>query len=124
MFSLNNLYWYYLSNVRNNVEVDKHVDPETHSSITRAEEAFGTIGSTFQTIFWSIFGLGESENIELKPFENDVTEFFGLILYGTFHIASIIVLLNMLIAMMTRSYESILVIYFFNFLIQADTNVS
>ena len=112
MFSLNNLYWYYLSNVRKNVEVEKHVDPDTHSSITRAEEAFGTIGSTFQTIFWSIFGLGESENIELKPFENDVTEFFGLILYGTFHIASIIVLLNMLIAMMTRSYESILVIYF------------
>jgi len=28
-------------------------------------------------------------------------------LYGTFHIASVIVLLNMLIAMMTKSYENI-----------------
>lgn len=110
MFAINNLYWYYVSNVRNNVEVQNHMDLVSQSSLTKAEEAFGTIGSTFQTIFWSIFGLGQSENIELKPFENRVTEFFGLILYGTFHIASIIVLLNMLIAMMTRSYESILVI--------------
>ncbi|CAF0718901.1 unnamed protein product [Brachionus calyciflorus] len=108
MFSINNLYWYYLSNVRNNVEVNHHLDDETNSSITRAEKAFGTIQSTFTTIFWSIFGLGDSGNISLKPFNNQLTEFFGFILYGTFHIASIIVLLNMLIAMMTKSYESIL----------------
>ena len=45
----------------------------------------------------------------LDPFQNKLTENFGFLLYGSFHIASIVILLNMLIAMMTKSYENILV---------------
>jgi hypothetical protein len=45
----------------------------------------------------------------LSPFDNSLTVFFGFMIYGAFHIASIIVLLNMLIAMMAKSYEDILV---------------
>ena len=71
---------------------------------------------TFKSIFWSIFGLGDQNSIKLDPFKNSLTEGFGFILYGTFHIASIIVLLNMLIAMMTKSYEDILVNFFTIFL--------
>ena len=64
---------------------------------------------TFQTVFWSVFGLGDGASVKLDPFENSLTEAFGYVLYGAFHIASIIVLLNMLIAMMTKSYEDIMV---------------
>jgi hypothetical protein len=56
-----------------------------------------------------ILGLGNQANTGLAPFKNGLTETFGTVLYGMFHIASIVVLLNMLIAMMTKSYESILV---------------
>lgn len=63
-------------------------------------------------MFWSLFGLGETDSIELSPYKNQVTEFFGLILFACYHIASIIVLLNMLVASMTQSYEQILVNFF------------
>ena len=68
-----------------------------------------SIGQTFQSIFWAIFGLGSGTNVLINPFNNPLTVFFGFMLYGAFHIASIIVLLNMLIAMMAKSYEDILV---------------
>ena len=42
MFSLNNLYWYYNSNVRKNVEIVQHIDPNNNSTLTNAEQYFGT----------------------------------------------------------------------------------
>jgi hypothetical protein len=67
-------------------------------------------------MFWALFGLGEPEDVTLGPFKNRLTEFFGYLLYGAYHISSIIVLLNMLIASMTLSYEKILVKVFSYFL--------
>lgn len=62
-------------------------------------------------MFWSLFGLGDPRNVTLGPYHNQLTETFGLLLYGAYHIASIIVLLNMLVASMTQSFERILVGY-------------
>jgi len=42
MFAMNNLFWYYTSNVRNSVEIVKHLNPEDNSTLTKAEQAFGT----------------------------------------------------------------------------------
>ena len=41
MFSLNNLYWYYQSSVRQNVEVVTHYNTD-NTTLTKAEQAFGT----------------------------------------------------------------------------------
>lgn len=60
-------------------------------------------------MFWALFGLGDPNKVSLSPYENQLTETFGLLMYGAYHIASIIVLLNMLIASMTQSYERVLV---------------
>jgi hypothetical protein len=65
------------------------------------------MGSTFKTVFWSLFGLAEKEGVQLKNYENSFTEITGYVIYGAFNIASVIVLLNMLIAMMSKSYETI-----------------
>lgn len=70
---------------------------------------FQSIVLTFWTVFWAIFGLGDSQNVLLEPFNNNLTLYFGYFLYGIWHVLSIIVLLNMLIAMMAKSYEDILV---------------
>jgi transient receptor potential cation channel subfamily C protein 4 len=67
--------------------------------------------ATFKCMFWSLFGLGDSKFVHLAPYRNGLTETFGALLYGCYHIASIIVLLNMLVASMTQSYERILVIH-------------
>lgn len=58
---------------------------------------------------WSLFGLGQDEYVKLTPFENDFTETLGKMLYLCYHICLIIVLLNVLIASMTQTYEKILV---------------
>jgi transient receptor potential cation channel subfamily C protein 4 len=65
------------------------------------------MGGTFKTVFWSLFGLSEKEGVKLGNYQNRFTELIGYLIYGTFNIASVIVLLNMLIAMMSKSYETI-----------------
>lgn len=62
-------------------------------------------------MFWALFGLGDPNKVNLAPYQNQLTQVFGLLLYGAYHIASIIVLLNMLVASMTQSFERILVTY-------------
>lgn len=65
------------------------------------------MGSTFQTVFWSLFGLAEKLGVKLEDYNKRFTETIGYFIYGAFNIASVIVLLNMLIAMMSKSYETI-----------------
>jgi len=65
------------------------------------------MGGTFKTVFWSLFGLSEKDGVKLGNYKNRFTEMIGYFIYGTFNIASVIVLLNMLIAMMSKSYETI-----------------
>jgi transient receptor potential cation channel subfamily C protein 4 len=68
---------------------------------------FIRMSSTFKTVFWSLFGLAEKEGVQLLDFDKKFTEIVGYLIYGAFNIASVIVLLNMLIAMMSKSYETI-----------------
>ncbi|CAF0998099.1 unnamed protein product [Adineta ricciae] len=105
MFGLNNLFWYYNDRVRDKVEIHRH-EEELENEID-AEEFFGTMSATFKTVFWSLFGLAEKEGVQLGYYNNPFTETIGYMIYGAFNIASVIVLLNMLIAMMSKSYETI-----------------
>ncbi|CAF3484392.1 unnamed protein product [Rotaria sp. Silwood1] len=106
MFGLNNLFWYYSASVRQNVEIVNHTLGDDDPPLP-AETYFGTMGGTFKTVFWSLFGLSEKEGVLLGNYDNVFTEMVGYLIYGTFNIASVIVLLNMLIAMMSKSYETI-----------------
>ncbi len=62
---------------------------------------------TLNTNFWALFGLSSGTEAKLSPFNNIVTESIGSFIFGAFHITAIVVLINMLIAMMTKSYETI-----------------
>ncbi|XP_063439378.1 short transient receptor potential channel 7-like [Mytilus trossulus] len=99
MVGLNNLFWYY--SMRESIEVTKH------NFTTRAEVQFADVLATFRTVFWSLFGRGDTDVVKLGEYENKFTEDIGYIIYGAYNIAMVIVLLNMLIAMMTRSYQDI-----------------
>ena len=50
-------------------------------------------------MFWAAFGLIDLDNFELTGIK-EFTRFWGLIMFGSFSIINIIVLLNLLIAMM------------------------
>ena len=61
---------------------------------------------TTQTLFWAAFGLIDLDNFELTGIK-EFTRFWGLIMFGSFSLINIIVLLNLLIAMMNHSYQLI-----------------
>jgi hypothetical protein len=56
-----------------------------------------------------MFGRGDTDVVKLEDYDNVFTEDIGYIIYGAYNISMVIVLLNMLIAMMTRSYQDITV---------------
>ncbi|XP_052830145.1 short transient receptor potential channel 7 [Octopus bimaculoides] len=99
MVGLYNLYWYY--SIRKIVEIrDHNVKPQ-------AQKFFGNLDNTFRTVFWSLFGKGEASVVELDGFSHYFTRNVGYWIFGAYNISTVIVLLNMLIAMMTRSFECI-----------------
>merc|ERR1719320_1397005 len=71
-----------------------------------AYRKFANLWETTQTLFWASFGLIDLDNFELNGIK-EFTRFWGLIMFGSFSVINIIVLLNLLIAMMNHSYQLI-----------------
>ena len=62
-----------------------------------------------ESLFWSMFGLTDLNTFEIDKPEFQITRETGVTLFGMFQVLIVIVAINMLIAMMTRSFESIVV---------------
>lgn len=63
-----------------------------------------------QSLYWAIYGLVDLDHAELQPlFQHEFTEFVGKLMFGVYSWIALIVLLNMLIAMMSNSYQLIYV---------------
>ncbi|BFZ13049.1 hypothetical protein BsWGS_16088 [Bradybaena similaris] len=103
MVGLHNLFWYYSE--RKSIELDLPNRPDEGE--VKAEDNFGGVLATFRTVFWSLFGRGEPDAVKLGGYNNTFTEDIGYIIYGAYNVAMVTVLLNMLIAMMTRSFTLI-----------------
>ena len=65
-----------------------------------------SLDTSFITLFWSMFGLISLVTLEVNMY---YVEVFGKILFGAYNVAAKILLLNMLIAMMSKSFQSIVV---------------
>ncbi|XP_056904761.1 short transient receptor potential channel 4b [Takifugu flavidus] len=94
---LNQLYFYYETEGSNNCKGIR---------CNQQNNAFSTLFETLQSLFWSIFGLISLYVTNVEP-EHEFTEFVGSTMFGTYNIISLVVLLNMLIAMMNNSYQHI-----------------
>ncbi|XP_031429975.2 short transient receptor potential channel 4b [Clupea harengus] len=95
---LNQLYFYY--EFKDDKESCKGIRCE------RQNNAFSTLFETLQSLFWSIFGLISLYVTNVQA-EHVFTEFVGATMFGTYNVISLVVLLNMLIAMMNNSYQHI-----------------
>ncbi|XP_013384878.2 short transient receptor potential channel 6-like [Lingula anatina] len=73
---------------------------------SKTNSAFHGFFNTFSTLMWSIFGLGDSSSVEIHM-KHAFVEIVGFIMVAIFHIVIVIMLINMLIAMMTISFEAI-----------------
>ncbi|KAK5859154.1 hypothetical protein PBY51_003241 [Eleginops maclovinus] len=65
----------------------------------------GRFNETFHFLFWTMFGVANQDYVDMPRFV--LAEFVGRILYGIFTLVIVIVLLNMLIAMITNSFQKI-----------------
>ncbi|XP_032886687.1 short transient receptor potential channel 5-like isoform X2 [Amblyraja radiata] len=97
---LNQLYFYY--------ETSASEEPDHCKGIRCAKQnnAFSTLFETLQSLFWSVFGLLNLYVTNVKA-RHEFTEFVGATMFGTYNVISLVVLLNMLIAMMNNSYQLI-----------------
>ncbi|XP_042286659.1 short transient receptor potential channel 4-like [Thunnus maccoyii] len=97
---LNQLYFYYETKMSDEKGKCKGI------RCVEQNNAFSTLFETLQSLFWSIFGL---INLYVTNVDADhqFTEFVGATMFGTYNIISLVVLLNMLIAMMNNSYQHI-----------------
>ncbi|XP_055629755.1 transient-receptor-potential-like protein [Toxorhynchites rutilus septentrionalis] len=67
---------------------------------------FGNLFESSQSLFWASFGTIGLESFELTGIKS-YTRFWGLLMFGSYSVINVIVLLNLLIAMMSNSYAMI-----------------
>ncbi|KAI4884400.1 hypothetical protein NFI96_011244 [Prochilodus magdalenae] len=97
---LNQLYFYYETEAADEPNQCKGIRCEKQNN------AFSTLFETLQSLFWSVFGLLNLYVTNVKA-RHEFTEFVGATMFGTYNVISLVVLLNMLIAMMNNSYQLI-----------------
>ena len=95
--ALTELFWYYDTSQGNGV-----LCPSGNE--TSCAVVFSGIRPSLGSLFWSIFGYFELTDI---PFTGQLVFVYwaGLILLGTYHVIAVIILINMLIAMMAKTFE-------------------
>ncbi|KDR22808.1 Transient-receptor-potential-like protein, partial [Zootermopsis nevadensis] len=67
---------------------------------------FGNLFESSQSLFWASFGGVGIDSFELTGIKT-YTRFWGLLMFGSYSVINVIVLLNLLIAMMSNSYAMI-----------------
>ena len=106
------------SNVKR-MPVSTNTVPRISTSISQSQFPFNVSTSidlfglsslfeSLQTLFWGTFGLIDLQTFQIYK-KHTFTMFIGLLMFGVYSSIMIIVLLNMLIAMMSSSYQYIAV---------------
>ncbi|XP_065223163.1 transient receptor potential protein-like [Planococcus citri] len=105
---MNQLLWYFAG-----LESDKcyHIDGltpdfEHEDKACTIWRRFANLFETSQSLFWASFGLVDLTAFDLNGIKS-FTRFWALLIFGCYSVINIIVLLNMLIAMMSNSYQII-----------------
>ncbi|XP_072171069.1 transient-receptor-potential-like protein [Diadema setosum] len=102
---LNKLYSNYLQSIRENVRAENATDVPAHD--------FEGLVQTLLTLMWALFGLVNTDKTRLPQDESEqedpeiFVETVGELLFLVYHLMAIVVLLNMLIAMMSNSFQII-----------------
>ncbi|CAC5362088.1 TRPC4 [Mytilus coruscus] len=104
---LNHLYWYYATLRAQECDADP---TGQHDSCDRKFKSFANMFEILQTLYWAAYGLVDLEHAELIE-KHVITELIGKLMFGSYSFIAFIVLLNMLIAMMSNSYQIISTLY-------------
>ncbi|PBC26701.1 Transient receptor potential protein [Apis cerana cerana] len=107
---MNQLMWYYADlekqkcyNIKDFPDLPDFDNQEKACSIWRR---FANLFETSQSLFWASFGMVDLMSFDLTGIKS-FTRFWALLMFGSYSVINVIVLLNMLIAMMSNSYQII-----------------
>ncbi|KAG8184492.1 hypothetical protein JTE90_002339 [Oedothorax gibbosus] len=104
---MNQLLWYYADMERQVCFSGKNgQDSKPDHSACLTWRRFSNLFESSQTLFWASFGLIDLDNFELTGIQS-YTRFWGLLMFGSYCVINVVVLLNLLIAMMNHSYQII-----------------
>ncbi|XP_034246794.1 transient receptor potential-gamma protein [Thrips palmi] len=109
---LNQLLWYYADMEKQICNKNQPTQQAANSTHAPDRDAcvvwrrFANLFETTQTLFWAVFGLVDLDNFELAGIKS-FTRFWGMLMFGTYSVINIVVLLNLLIATMNHSYQLI-----------------
>jgi len=67
------------------------------------------VDKSMESLFWSMFGLTDLDTFGIDKSEFQIAQETGVMLFNLYQVLIVIVVINMLIAMMTRSFKSIMV---------------
>jgi hypothetical protein len=70
-------------------------------------DAFGSFGACMRTNFWALFGLVELENLTVTGEHANAIQALGEIVFGLYMVLVFILLINLLIAMISNTYQRI-----------------
>nr|XP_021196624.2 transient receptor potential protein [Helicoverpa armigera] len=105
---LNQLMWYYAELEKNKCYHHPNGMPDFDGQERACTiwRRYANLFETSQSLFWASFGLVDLTTFELTGIKS-FTRFWALLTFGSYSVINIIVLLNMLIAMMSNSYQII-----------------
>ncbi|KAH8299649.1 hypothetical protein KR044_004292 [Drosophila immigrans] len=105
---LNQLLWYFAALEKSKCYVlpGGEADWASHGDSCMKWRRFGNLFESSQSLFWASFGMIDLEDFELTGIKS-YTRFWGLLMFGSYSVINVIVLLNLLIAMMSNSYAMI-----------------
>lgn len=85
------------------VQTSSHVRGPNNTTVSHT---FERIEGTLNILFWALFGHVEFSAFELNK-DAEITEVTGKLLLGVYSLASVLVALNLLIAMLNNSYKKV-----------------
>ena len=98
---LSELFWYYSSARNKNAMCSQSNNQTSHGC---KNIPFSNLWPSLMSLFWGIFGYLDPNDVDIIDTHNNL-EVLGLILLAGFYVAVALILINMLIAMMSKSYE-------------------
>ncbi|XP_019633683.1 PREDICTED: transient-receptor-potential-like protein [Branchiostoma belcheri] len=110
----NHLYWFYGS--VHNYLCEKYQQSNLMNVGCSKAHGYGTLSNTILSLFWAEFGMADLSMLELKPTKSPVealqiheqpvfTEVVGTAMFALYQVVAVLVLLNLLIAIMSTSYQ-------------------
>ncbi|RLU15644.1 hypothetical protein DMN91_011398 [Ooceraea biroi] len=105
---MNQLMWYYADLEKRKCyhASDELPDYDNQEKACFIWRRFANLFETSQSLFWASFGMIDLMSFDLTGIKS-FTRFWALLMFGSYSVINVIVLLNMLIAMMSNSYQII-----------------